>query len=619
MPAPGGPHAQRSGETAPTDGHERGHIVVCSVSHVGLRTVLELQRWGETVVVVSPTPEGPADRGITDVRVVAGDFRLERILRAAGVAHASAVVLAGDDDLGNLEAALAAEELQPGVRIVIRLFDGELGGHLQALFPNAIVLSSSALAAPGFVSAAVDGDAGEQFTVAGKVLTARANPGRGAITAAPRMGAGARVVPLARLNPDRTVEILPDAPSDEPGLLLVEVADPEEAPPPPVPPSANPLRFIATMRPRLTVRERLRELPGRIRDRLAAPERRFVRFAGILIGLAAVSAMYFLVTARLTPLDAVSYAITLLTGASLLTSIDPATAGWPLKVYAIFLSIVGAAIVAVVYAFITDAIIRSRLLQTLGRRSVPASIRDHVIVCGLGSIGYRVALGIQARGVPVVVIEPDEDGRFVAAARAVGIPVVAGDARQRELLVQLGVMSARAVVAATSSDLINISAAMNARSVRPDVRVVMRLFDPDFAVRVQRSSGIRFTRSVSNLAAPAFAAAATGPEVLASMPVGDRRTLMFVRMRVPPASRLVGTTVAGIDLPGERRILAVAEPGVDVARWWPDPTETLDPDEQIVLVTTRQGFADVLQLARASGRGAVAAVDLAPARSAAPG
>jgi Trk K+ transport system NAD-binding subunit len=611
MPEPGGPSTTRATDATngadDPDGDERGHIVVCSVSHIGLRTVLELQRWGERVVVVAPTAEGPADRGIADVRVVAGDFRLARVLRAAGVARASAIVLAGDDDLGNLEGALAAEELQPGIRIVIRMFDSDLGTHLETLFPNAVVLSSSALAAPGFVSAAVDGDAGEQFTVAGKVLTARANPGKGAITAMPTIGAGAAVIPLARLRDDRTVEILPDAPADEPGLLLVEVADPTEAPPPPPPPPVNPLRLIGSIRPNLTFADRLRELPGQIRDRLAAPERRFVRFAGILIALAAVSALYFLVTANLTPLDAVSYAITLLTGASLLTTIDPATAPVALKLYAIFLSIVGAAIVAVVYAFITDAIIRSRLLQTLGRRSVPASIKDHVIVCGLGSIGYRVALGIRARGVPVVVIEQDEEGRFVAAARAVGIPVVAGDARQRELLLQLGIMRARAVVAATSSDLINISASMNARALRDDVRVVLRLFDPDFAVRVQRSFGIRFTRSVSNLAAPAFAAAATGPEVLAAMPVGDRRTLMFVRFRVPAGSRLVGKRVADIDLAGERRILAVGDPGVDEARWWPDPAETLDPDEQVVIVTTRLGFADVLQLARGVADPGVAA------------
>ena len=94
----------------------------------------------------------------------------------------------------------------------------------------------------------------------------------------------------------------------------------------------------------------------------------------------------------------------------------------PLRIYAILLSLVGAAIVAVVYAFITDALIRSRLLQTLGRRTVPGNIRDHVIVAGLGSIGYRVALGLRARGVPVVIVEVSDESRFVSPARAAGIP-----------------------------------------------------------------------------------------------------------------------------------------------------------------------------------------------------
>ena len=106
----------------------------------------------------------------------------------------------------------------------------------------------------------------------------------------------------------------------------------------------------------------------------------------------------------------------------------PSNASGPLKVYTIVLSLLGAAVIAIVYALITDAIVRSRLLQTLGARVVPRTIRDHVIVCGLGSIGYRVALGIKARGVTVVVVERSEDVRFGAAARAAGIPVVIGDA-----------------------------------------------------------------------------------------------------------------------------------------------------------------------------------------------
>jgi Trk K+ transport system NAD-binding subunit len=203
-------------------------------------------------------------------------------------------------------------------------------------------------------------------------------------------------------------------------------------------------------------------------------------------------------------------------------------------------------------------------------------------------------------GVPVVVIEPDENGRFVAPARELGIPVVVGDARQRELLVGLGIARARALVAATSDDLVNLSAALNARAVRPDLRVVVRLFDPDFAVRVQGGFGIRFTRSVSHLAAPAFAAAAIGSEVVATVPVGDRRLVLFARLRVPAGSALEGRRVAELHDPGRLRVLAVADPGSEVARWYPDPqAEVLDPDEEVIVVATRDGLAGLLEAARA--------------------
>src|SRR4029079_10802827 len=69
--------------------------------------------------------------------------------------------------------ALAAFELNPAIRIVIRMFDQELGAHIPDLFPDAVALSSSALAAPGFVSAAIDGETGTRFVLAGRVITSR--------------------------------------------------------------------------------------------------------------------------------------------------------------------------------------------------------------------------------------------------------------------------------------------------------------------------------------------------------------------------------------------------------------------------------------------------------------
>ncbi|MGP1674484.1 MAG: NAD-binding protein [Candidatus Limnocylindrales bacterium] len=573
--------------------HRHGHVIVCGLDHLGLRTIDELRRRDEEVVALGPSAD--AEEWLTEhgVRLVVGDPLVPKALRDAGAEGADAVVMTGGNDLENLNIALAVGELNPTARLVIRMFDTELGAHVPDLFTDAVALSSSALAAPGFVSAAIDGESGGRFELAGRVLSSRTS-------ADPRRGD--RSVPLARLHADRTVEMLPDAAVDEPDLILVDIALPGDDRPDEAPPAAD-----------ASSSGIVGGAVAAFRDRLRAPEQRLLRFGTVLVLLAVASALYFEFTAGLTPLDAFSYAITLLTGASLPTEIDAATAPTSLRLYAIVLSLVGAAVVAIVYAFITDALLRSRLLQTLGRRTVPGSIHDHVIVAGLGAIGYRVALGVQARGVPVVVVESQEDGRFVSAARAAGIPVVIGDARHRELLDEVRVSRARALVCATSDDLVNLSTALNGRALRSDLRVVVRLFDPDFALRVQHGFGIRFTRSVSQLAAPAFAAAAIRTEVVATVPIGDRRVALFARLRVPAGSALEGRLAASLDGAGTMRVLAVADPGSDVARWEVPPDEVLDADEEIVVVSTRGGLGGLLHLAAIPAGIAPTIADLPPA------
>jgi len=560
---------------------------VCGLDHLGVRTIDELRARDEIVVGIGSTAD--AEEHLTDIgaRLVVGDPRLTRVLREAEVETAAVIVLTGDDDLASLNAALAAFELNPSIRIVIRMFDQELGAHIRDLFPGAVALSSSALAAPGFVSAAIDGETGTRFALAGRVITSRES--------ADAAGSPDSIV-IARMNADRTIDPLPDAAVTDPDLILVDVSEPvrpgEEAEavrPPPPPPAPRPIRIPTT--------QDGKRLLGRLGARFASPERRFLRFGAILVGLAAVSAVFFDVVAGLTPLDAISYVITLLTGAALPAQIDSVATNTGLRVYAILLSLVGAAIVAVVYAFITDALIRSRLLQTLGRRTVPGGIHDHVIVAGLGSIGYRVALGIAARGVPVIVVDVSDDGRFVSPTRAAGIPVFIGDARHPEVLEQLHLDTARAIVAATSDDLVNLSAALNARALRPDLRVVVRLFDPDFAVRVQQGFKIRFTRSVSQLAAPAFAAAAIGSEVIATVPVGDKRVILFARLRVPAGSMLEGRLASSLGGVGALRVLAVADPGSDEARWDFPADEVMDAGEEVVVAATRAGLGELLHLA----------------------
>ena len=153
--------------TGPEPAH--GHSVVCGVDHLGLRTVEELRLRDEEVVAIGPTADTEEWLAEHGVRLIVGDHRLTKTLRAADIKHARVIVLTGDDDLGNLNTALAAAEINPGIRVVIRLFDQELGAHIPQLFDDAVALSSSALAAPGFVSAAIDGESGSRFRLGGRL------------------------------------------------------------------------------------------------------------------------------------------------------------------------------------------------------------------------------------------------------------------------------------------------------------------------------------------------------------------------------------------------------------------------------------------------------------------
>lgn len=103
---------------------------------------------------------------------------------------------------------------------------------------------------------------------------------------------------------------------------------------------------------------------------------------------------------------------------------------------------------------------------------------------------------------------------------------------------------------------------MAAREINPTIRVVVRLYDDDFAATVSatmRSSypgALTRSRSVSALAAPAFAAAMMGRHVLGVMPV-ERGSLLFTAVDVAGHPELEGRSVHEAFRENEWRVLAV--------------------------------------------------------------
>ncbi len=209
---------------------------------------------------------------------------------------------------------------------------------------------------------------------------------------------------------------------------------------------------------------------------------------------------------------------------------------------------------------IADSLIRLAILMFNRKQNLPewnrmlaALCRNHFVVIGVGKVGYQVILGLHEMRESIVAIEMSAGSPFLGELFDMGIPVIQGNGRMVSVLEQAGVRRARAVIVSTSDDLTNLDAAITARELNPEARIVLRLFDETLATKVAGAFAMP-TISTSQVAAPAFIAAATGRKVYHPLQLADQQ-VHLTDMVVCPTGRLVGRNVG--ELQADRRINVV--------------------------------------------------------------
>jgi voltage-gated potassium channel Kch len=258
---------------------------------------------------------------------------------------------------------------------------------------------------------------------------------------------------------------------------------------------------------------------------------------------------------------------------------DDYTQGW-MKVYVGALRLTGAALTAAFTAIVTNYLLRARLGGALEVRRIPDG--GHVVICGLGAVGFRVVEELQALRQPAVVVEVTADNRFVPTVRRLGVPVIIGDAALGEVLKQAHAATARAVIASTTSDLVNLEVALLVRELNPDQRVVLLQTDPQLAQMLREGANVRLAVSVPALAAPAFVAALFGDRVQNIFLVGDRMLAVIDLVIHEGDAQMIGRTAAEVGT--EFKVVPVAVCSVKGER---RATEaTLDVGDRLVAIVT---------------------------------
>lgn len=545
-----------------------GLVVVCGLNPLGFRVVEQLHAAGVEVVVVDDEPDrrllgevlrlagGP---GGVAVRHVAESARSARVLAAAGLATAAALVLVTDDDLHNVETLLLADELRPGVRTVVRLHRERVGQQVARAMPNVRVLDVSELAASSFVEACVGTSALHHFTIGSGSQT------REAVVAevpAPRDGRlrdlFGDLAPVAVVHADGRRAVCPGRDHAVlAGERVALVGFPEDF----AGSGVRPDRREDAARARRRRGAWLRGVRRVVAGLGAELDRPFRVVLGLVLLLATVCVLVTHALYRPEPgrrfglLDAAYFTVETMATVGF-GDYSYAQQSNVLKAFGTVAIVLGAVMVATSYAFITNLLVSRRLERSLGRRRIEG-VSAHVVVCGLGSVGVRVAQGLLAEGRDVVVIERDDANRHLAEAQALGVPVIIGDATSPEVLRDAGLERAAAVAVMTSDHAANLETALTVtgeRRQRP-VPVVLRMFDRGLAHRVETSFGLHLVRSTSALAAPWFVGAAAGFEVVSTFYV-DQLPFLVARIDVVAGGGLDGTRMQ--DLQVATRVLALA-------------------------------------------------------------
>ncbi len=570
-------------------------ILLCGLGLVGWRVLEHLKSLDHPVVVVDNQAE-PDDPRLQHphVRLIQGDCRKREILEQADVHLARGVLILTSKDLINISCALGIRRLNSEVRIVIRMFNQNLVTRLGKMMPNTIALSVSALAAPRLARRALDCEELAEFT--------NVEGGQNHVTElildedSPLIGLTIREV----FNRHGLQSVAHQCPEAEHRVLMnldfharLQVGDRLTV--------AGPPQAIAHARdpgrddlfPPVLWAGKLRRL-WRVVLRTLLEVDRSVKIAGaVLAFILLISTLIFHYWLQRGWADGLYRTISAMATMTDLRGDDYKDVDYPkaAMVFVSFMRIMGAIMLAAFTAIFTNFLLRARLGGALEIRKIPDS--GHVVVIGLGNVGFRLVEHLLDVGERVVVVESDESSNFVATCRRFGVPVLIGDGTVPEVLVQARVQSAKAVIAVTSNELANLEVALMVPDLAPDKRVVVRLSDPMLAETMAAAETMPLAVSLPALAAPAFMAGLFEDRVQAVFRLGEQ-DMVVVDLKVKAEdTTLVGQSLQTIAI--DYNLIPIGLSGLDPNASRDTSNYRLQPGDQLTVFTTPMDLGRLIQ------------------------
>lgn len=578
-------------------------FIVCGLGSLGQHCALSLKRFGVKIIAIELSPPNNWEIGkiptILD-ELITGDCRNINILREAKIDKCRAALVVTNNELVNVETAIAIRQLNPKTRIVVRSKRKNLDRLLSERINNFIAFDPFELPTLAFALAALGDDILGFFNIDGQWLRA--------VSYSVKEGdnwCNSRTI--EELN-SRSLQVLTHHRQATPSYPLLQEWDGDEVI------LAEDVLITIELADRFALnvteefdrgtRQRrkfklsrfLREFYRRGRDRIT----KFSKL-GFQDQIRRVAAISFLIVLFLLFLGAILFklyrndlsflsglktALVLLNGGYSdvfggLLEPDSLVLPWWLDSISLILDLSGTLFLGILYAWLTEELLSFKFDIVRNRPAIPE--KNHVVVIGLGRLGQKVVNLLQdyKQSILAASFNANLDRNILP-----DIPLIVGNIK--EVLAKANLNKAKSAIVVTDNEMENLEVALMIKSVNPETHLAIRTYGRKLSQYLNellpKVQAICTYEEVSK----AFAGSAFGENIIYLFRI-KRRTIIVAEYYIETGDTLAGLLLSDLAYGYGVVSILYQRSGRDRI-WMPSEDLRLNNEDRLIVLATTDGL-----------------------------
>lgn len=254
--------------------------------------------------------------------------------------------------------------------------------------------------------------------------------------------------------------------------------------------------------------------------------------------------------------------------------------------------ILGISVGTYTIGIIVRVFVEGELMRFFGRRKVQKIISDmenHYIICGFGRIGRIICEELHADNMNFIVIDQNPD--TIPDLESFRYLYLNMDATSENALLKAGIMKARGLVTAVSSDADNVFITLTAKGLKPDIFILARASEGKNEDKLLRSGATRVVTPY-HIGGRRMAQVLKRPTVVDFIDVatmGNKLGLMMEELSIKENSRLVGKNLIESYLRRDFGIIIVAIKKLSGEMIFnPLPSEKIEAGDVLVVIGKKE-------------------------------